>query len=384
MKIGHIYIVGLIGSFKDENGVQLIDVISQVQKCRDAEELYVYVSGPGGSIEEGDNIYSYLKSLRQKVTTISFGMVASIATKVSLAGDERIMINRTDSEFMIHNPWVSGVDGDADHLMTIAEDIKREEDRLIDFYASLTGISKEGLDALMKAETYMTPAQALEFGFVTKIMTEEEAKTDGIILTVETASKFKALAFNKKQIEKSMTKVLESKVDKMLDFLAKLVPGKKGDKVALSVTDSNGTTLEITNEDGTDVTDPAEGNLVTVDGNPAEGTYTIPDKGIVITVAAGVITSVETVADPGDDSEDLAKANNRIKELETELAERKKSEKAMEAKFGKLETALKAISSDYQPVGREQQFTKGKPQEQKENRVLLAQERKKQYKQKSK
>jgi ATP-dependent Clp protease protease subunit len=75
MITGHIYITGYIGSFKDENGVdikgvELIDVISAVQRNMNAEKYNVYIKSNGGRVDVGYNIYEYLKDLKQHITTI--------------------------------------------------------------------------------------------------------------------------------------------------------------------------------------------------------------------------------------------------------------------------------------------------------------------------
>jgi ATP-dependent protease ClpP protease subunit len=186
--IGHIYINGLIGSFKDEVGVELIDIVSQVQRQRDAEEFIVHINSKGGDIDKGYDIYNYLKNLPQRITTEINGMCASMATVIALAGEKRVMVE--GSQFMIHNPWAAEVNGDADELLSIHEAMRGEEDKMIAFYADHTGILKEGLDALMKAETYLTPEKALELGFITEIKPFQAIK---------------AMAFKKEEVQKENT-----------------------------------------------------------------------------------------------------------------------------------------------------------------------------------
>jgi ATP-dependent Clp endopeptidase proteolytic subunit ClpP len=388
--IGHIYISGLIGSFLDEKGIELIDVISATQKFKDADQLFVYIDSPGGSIQVGDNIYEFLKSLPQKVTTVGVGMVASIATKISFAGDERIMIVGPGSEYMIHNPWVSNVSGDADELIIAAEDIRNEEDKLISFYSENTGISREGIAALMKAETFLTPERALELGFITKIMTMEEAQQNGMILPNKKLNKVKALAFKEKQKEK-MSKEILSKLDQTIEMLGKFIGIKKEEKPekkALILQDSNGTQLEITNADGSDITgNPAKGNMVTVDGKPADGSFILADYGVTITVSAGTITDVVETKNVEDEPEMEALKKSKAtlqeenKNLKAELEEMKTTNKEIADKFSLVEKALKTIQSNYNPGGKENHFRKvGDDTNEKKNIASEAKERRKNYK----
>lgn len=171
--IAQINIHGQIGpSYVDEKGlfhkgVVLLDVIEQAESQPDATEFEVSINSPGGYVDIGDAIYNYLQSLKKKgkVNTIQNGLVGSIATKIFLAGDERLVDDRF--QFWIHNPFKEGVSGDADELMAMAKGLEETETALRQFYMNFTKISDEGLDALMKAETGLTSDQCIKFGFAT-------------------------------------------------------------------------------------------------------------------------------------------------------------------------------------------------------------------------
>jgi ATP-dependent Clp protease protease subunit len=390
--IGHIYIKGQIGSFEGVKGIELIDLITQVQRQKAAEAFFVYVDSPGGSIDVGDDMYTYLKSLPQRITTVGIGMVASIATKPMLAGDERIMI-QGQSDLMIHNPWADNVRGDAEDLMSAAERIRAEEDKLIDFYSEATGISREGLDALMKSETYLTPEKALELGFITKVIAASEMVALGMVLPTAQIqeAKLKALAF---KTTDTMTKKIEEKIDLLINGMAKLFKGEEK-KLAMVVSDSNGVSLDIKKADGTEIDKPAEGDIVSANGTPAEGSYILPDMGITIVVKAGVITSItdaaaetteETTTETPEEAakKELATAQAKIKELETIVEENKKSSEVIETKVALMEKSFKAIASKYQPEGRTTDFR----EDGKEKVVALTKdtlkERKESYKTKKK
>jgi ATP-dependent Clp protease protease subunit len=361
--IGHIYINKQIGSFEGIQGIELIDLITQVQKQKDAEMFFVYVNSPGGRIDVGDDMYTYLKSLPQRITTVGIGMVASIATKPFLSGDERYMIIG-ESELMVHNPWVDNVRGDAEDLLSAAEEIRKEEDRLIDFYSESTGISREGLDALMKSETYLTPEKALELGFITKVITRQEATSLGMIFPNEHVAKLKALAFKKTD---TMSKEILSKIDQVLAFFKK-EEKPEAKKLALMVSDSNGVQVEIKKADGTEIEGkPAQGDLVTVEGKPGEGSYILPDMGITIEVKAGVISSItdtkkkeESKPEAPTQDAELAEAKAKIKELEAQAKEHETFKAEVEAKFALIEKSLKSTVSNYQVLGKSTEFREEK------------------------
>lgn len=172
--IGKILITGHIGdSYVDQagmyhKGTNLLNVIEQAESTPNASEYEVEVNSPGGYVDVGDAIYSYLTSLKTKgakITTIQTGLVGSIATKIFLAGDERIADDRY--KFWIHNPYKENVSGDQDELMAQAKSLEETEKALRKFYSEMTGITDEGLDGLMKIETGLTADQCVKFRFAT-------------------------------------------------------------------------------------------------------------------------------------------------------------------------------------------------------------------------
>jgi ATP-dependent Clp protease protease subunit len=391
--IGHINITGQIGTFDDVKGVELIDVITQVQKQRAAESFYVYIDSPGGGVDDGDSIYSYLKSLPQRIVTVGFGRVASIASKVMFAGEERIMIEG-QSGVMIHNPWVANVVGDANELLSVSEDIRKVEDDLISFYSEGTGISKEGLTELMKRETDMSPERALELGFATKVISKEKAIGMGMIFPGVIAN-VKALAFRKEKEakkENTMSKEISDKLDKVLTFLNLKKEEKPVVKV-MTVSDSNGTELTITKADGSEVEgNPSQGDLITVGGQAGEGSYILPDMKITITAKAGVIESVveDQPAAPAADPEleqaktDLAAAQAKVVELESAVKNHESFKLEVENKFALIEKGLKASHSNYVPQARVTDFGKGNEESPLTISKQGLKERKESYKNKTK
>jgi len=167
----NIYISGPIGNIEMEGrpikGVMLIDVIGHVKASPDAKSFLVHIDSPGGSVEDGDQIYEYLQSLKKigPVNTITAGNVGSIATKIFLAGDKRFI--HENHKFFIHNPWTSGP-GDAKQKLIEAEALKQTENQLRAFYEQATKIDAVGLASLMDNETEMTADQAVQLGFATE------------------------------------------------------------------------------------------------------------------------------------------------------------------------------------------------------------------------
>lgn len=365
MPIGIITIKGVIGSYTDRSGqtvkgVELIDIVTQIQQSVDCESLEVHIDSPGGDCDLGYAIFDLLKAQKKPITCIIDGECCSIATVVLLAGDVR-KISETGKPPMIHNPWTMGVSGDSDELFLVAEDIRAEEDKMINFYNKTTGVDKVSLDALMKQETYLTLDQAIQLNFISKTITQT-----------------KALAFKK---DTTMSKKIVSLLQAVTKKLGIKEPGQK---VALTQTDDQGNVLDIDSVDDT----PDVGDTVMLAGAAApDGTYNLTDLAMTITVVSGVITAIaalDTTDVTGDDDMMALKAKNKALEakvvaLESQVAASKKFEAETEATLALI---AKTIPSDYTPPVRAQRFGQ-KPGEKNDapvNRVALGADRKKEYK----
>ena len=162
--IGKIYITGLIGTIGDEKGVELIDIISQVKKQPESTSFEVYINSEGGVVNTGFDIYYYLKSLGLPITTIGDNIVASIATVIFMVGKKRIVKENTN--FMIHLPYTGVNYATAEEMEKFSKELKKIENKMIDFYSNQLNLNKEAIEPLLKNETYMNLNQLYDLGFV--------------------------------------------------------------------------------------------------------------------------------------------------------------------------------------------------------------------------
>ena len=129
-------------------------------------QINVHLNSYGGSVKEGIAIYNMLRSHSANVTTYCDGMACSIASVIFMAGDERVMSHA--SELMLHNAWSYAI-GDAAELRKAADDLDMANDMSVSAYMSRITIDESKLRALMDAESWLTPDEALEAGFATRI-----------------------------------------------------------------------------------------------------------------------------------------------------------------------------------------------------------------------
>lgn len=312
-------------------GVALLDVISQVKALPEGTQVIeVHVASPGGFVEEGDNIYNYLESLKKNfvVNTVQDGNIASIATKLFLVGQSRIADRAFD--FMIHNPWNDPGPGDSNYQADILESLLAEEEKLRKFYADQLDITQEGIGPLMDQETTLTADQLITLGFATSIKTN-----------------IKVMAMRKS--EKSLT------LYQRVLALAKNIKGDDSKAFDVPLMDGTVLTVDAPNEDS------LIGAAASIDGKPApDGDYVAtPDAddgtsatGDTITVKGGVVTAVTepaaALAKDDDRVSNLEKSVSQLTDAVSALVEASKAQsaQAVSASEAKIEAKIMALRSE--------------------------------------
>lgn len=358
--IGKISINGQIGSVGLAQGVELIDVIQQVKAQPLATSFDVYINSEGGVVDVGFDIYNYLKNLGKPVNTIGSGIVASIATVIFMAGQTRTLKGNT--QFMVHLPRTNPNSFiNSEEAEQLTDHIKKTEKTMIDFYAGFTDIDSDSLKSLLKNETWLTPEQAKTFGFITEHQTELKA-----------VAYFEHNSKTDKQMS-TMTAEDKSWIEKKFEDIASLFKSKT---VALILQDSNG--VEVNFPDLADDATPAIGDVATVEGQPAEGVFVMPQLGNAsVTFVAGAITEIVEAEAEGDEDEEMAKLKAENEQLKSELAE---IASAKEAEVAKAEKQLKKIEAEFiafkgEIVAKLDIDEKKEPKKKEPKTVNLAQER---------
>ena len=153
--------------YGEQSGVTIVNQL----KGLDVSEINVHINSYGGDVSEGLAIFNVLREHKAQVTTICDGFACSAASVVFMAGDRRVM--SPASLMMIHNAWTLAI-GNAAELRKTADDIETITQASVEAYKRGAKISEEEIKALMDAETWILPKDAVEYGFATEIDEDEE------------------------------------------------------------------------------------------------------------------------------------------------------------------------------------------------------------------
>lgn len=136
-------------------------------KGQNISQINVFISSPGGEIDQAFVIHDMLKGHPANVTAYLVGQCASAATVISCSADVVVMSNQCI--FMIHKPsWICW--GDADQMRKAGEILDKYQSLIVNVYKRKTGLSDAELNTLMDEETWFEPTEALALGFVDKVV----------------------------------------------------------------------------------------------------------------------------------------------------------------------------------------------------------------------
>lgn len=140
----------------------------------EVEEITVRINSGGGDVFAAAAIYARLKEHKAKIIVKIDGWAASAATTIAMAGDEIEIAN--NALFMIHDP-LFGLFGyynaqDMAEMQTQLEVIKKG---IINAYQLKTGKTAEEISDLMTNETWYTAQEAIDAGFIDRLMFESTA-----------------------------------------------------------------------------------------------------------------------------------------------------------------------------------------------------------------
>lgn len=147
-------------------GVSAADFIADLRTHSDVSVINLSVHSPGGNVLDGLAMYNALSQHPAKVYGQVEGIAASAASFVLMAADTISMPE--DAFIMIHNAH-GGVMGDADDMREMADVVEKLQNSIINIYHKRTGADVGVLAEMMKAETWMNAADALEIGFIDTI-----------------------------------------------------------------------------------------------------------------------------------------------------------------------------------------------------------------------
>lgn len=124
--------------------------------------IQVWINSPGGVVMDGYNIFNAILKSKTPVDTYNYGIAASIAGVIFMAGRKRVMADY--ASLMIHSPF-GGDD---------KKQIAAMRDSLVTMLAAKANIAEPEVDFLMDRTSWLNSAECYAKGFCTDIEVTKE------------------------------------------------------------------------------------------------------------------------------------------------------------------------------------------------------------------
>jgi ATP-dependent Clp protease protease subunit len=162
-----------IGTPIDDNVANVVTAQLLFLEAEDPErDISLYINSPGGSISAGLAVYDTIQFIRNDVTTICVGQAASMAAVLLAAGKAKKRFSLPHSRILIHQPWMSGLQGQATDIDIHAKEILRIRTILNQILAHHTGQTFERIEKDVERDYIMTADQSKEYGIIDEVISK--------------------------------------------------------------------------------------------------------------------------------------------------------------------------------------------------------------------
>jgi ATP-dependent Clp protease, protease subunit len=162
-----------IGTPIDDHVANLVTAQLLFLEAEDPEkDISLYINSPGGSITAGMAIYDTMQFVRPAVVTICVGQAASIAALLLTAGAAKKRFSLPNSRILIHQPWMSGLSGQATDIDIHAKEILRMRAVINKLLADHSGQSIEKIEKDVERDFIMSAQQSKEYGLIDEIISK--------------------------------------------------------------------------------------------------------------------------------------------------------------------------------------------------------------------
>ena len=139
-------------------------------------DITLYINSPGGSVSAGMAIYDTMQYVPCDVSTVCFGMAASMGAFLLGAGAKGKRRALPNSRIMIHQP-LGGAQGQAADIEIQAKEILFIREVLNTYIAEYCDQPKDKIEEDCDRDFFMTPEEAVDYGIIDEVV---ETKTSSI------------------------------------------------------------------------------------------------------------------------------------------------------------------------------------------------------------
>uniref|UniRef100_A0A7S1XLI5 ATP-dependent Clp protease proteolytic subunit n=1 Tax=Phaeomonas parva TaxID=124430 RepID=A0A7S1XLI5_9STRA len=134
------------------------------------KDITLYINSPGGSVSAGMAIFDTMQYVPCDVSTVCFGMAASMGAFLLGAGAKGKRRALPNSRIMIHQP-LGGAQGQAADVEIQAKEILYIREILNSYMAAFTGQPSSKIETDCDRDFFLSPEEACEYGLIDEVVT---------------------------------------------------------------------------------------------------------------------------------------------------------------------------------------------------------------------
>jgi ATP-dependent Clp protease, protease subunit len=171
-----------LGTQVDQNSANQICAQLLLLEAEEPEkDISLYINTPGGSVTDGLAIYDTMQYVECDVATICLGLAASMGQFLLCAGAPGKRFALPHARILMHQP--SGqMQGQAADIAIQAEQIVYLKRMMAERIAFHTGQTVERIEADSDRDRWFTAEEALDYGFIDKVIDRSAANITRISL----------------------------------------------------------------------------------------------------------------------------------------------------------------------------------------------------------
>ena len=147
-------------------------IVAQLLHLESADpdkDISIYINSPGGDVYSGLAIYDTMQFIKPDVTTICFGIAASMGSLLLTGGASGKRLALPNSRILIHQPS-AGFEGQASDIDIHAREVLSVRERIDEIFAEHTGRTLEQVHDEMERDRFFGADEAAEYDLIDRVI----------------------------------------------------------------------------------------------------------------------------------------------------------------------------------------------------------------------
>ncbi|MGX7582508.1 ATP-dependent Clp protease proteolytic subunit [Candidatus Vidania fulgoroideorum] len=133
------------------------------------KDINLYINSPGGSIYSGLSIYDMMNFVKSDVSTICYGLAASMAAFILSSGKKKKRYAMKNSRIMIHQP-IGGYKGQASDIKIHSNEILYLRRKINKIFSKNTKKSLKKIYKDTNRDKFMSSKESIKYGIIDKLI----------------------------------------------------------------------------------------------------------------------------------------------------------------------------------------------------------------------